>query len=209
MVEQIITKGGVRNPLVLRAMREVPRHLFGLEGFQDVGYDDAPLPIGDGRNTPQPYIVALMAELLEINEGAKVLEIGTGCGYQTAVLSAMGAEVFSVELLPQLCETAATTLTSLGYSSIHLRCGDGYEGWPEEAPFDAILVTTAFEEVPPPLKDQLRVGANMVIPLGSFYQSLKVVTRTADGIEDRSVIPVIFRVSDRSSNGSDLGVPSE
>ena len=140
----------------------------------------------------RPYIVALMSELLEVGDGKKVLEIGTGSGYQAAVLAEMGVEVRSIEIRPRLCERAAKTLAELEYSLVQVRCGDGYGGWPEESPFDGIIVTAAPERVPDPLLDQLALGAKMVIPVGDFYQELKVITRTPDGFDERSVIPVRF-----------------
>jgi protein-L-isoaspartate(D-aspartate) O-methyltransferase len=179
-------------------MEQVPRHLFGLDDQRAGAYDDASFPIGDGQSTPQPYMVALMAELLEVEPGDRVLEIGTGSGYQAAVLASMGVEIFSIEIRPRLCERATQVLQELGYTSAHIRCGDGYNGWPEEGPFDGILVTAASEEIPEPLLDQLRVGAKMVIPLGPFYQDLKTITRTADGLREQSVIPVRFKGFDRS-----------
>lgn len=202
MVREQIEAKGVRDERVLQAMREVPRHRFGLDDYRDIAYADAPLPIGDGKNTPQPYVVALMTELLEVEPGDKVLEVGTGSGYQSAVLAAMGVSVFSIEIRPRLCELAAQRLAELGFDSAHVRCGDGYGGWPEEAPFDGILVTAAGEEIPEPLLEQLAEGANMVIPIGPFYQDLKVITRAPDGgIRERSVIPVRFTGLDRIGNG--------
>jgi len=192
MVSQQIEARGVKDPRVLESMRTVPRHLFVSENYRDVAYHDSPLPIGDSQTISQPYIVALMSELLEVGEGMKVLEIGTGSGYQAAVLAEMGVEVRSIEIRPRLCESAAKTLTELAYDSVQVRCGDGYGGWPEEAPFDGIIVTAAPERVPDPLLEQLGVGAKMVIPVGDFYQELKVITRTPDGFDERSVIPVRF-----------------
>ena len=173
-------------------MRTVPRHLFVPDVYRDAAYNDSPLPIGQGQTISQPYIVALMTELLEVEEGSRVLEIGTGSGYQAAVLAEMGVEVFSIEIKTKLCEAAAEVLKSLEYAIARVRCGDGYGGWPDEAPFDGIVVTAAPDRIPDPLLDQLADGARMVIPVGEFYQELKVITRTEDGYQERSVIPVRF-----------------
>jgi len=192
MVSEQIEARGIKDPGVLESLRTVPRHLFVPEIARDGAYQDSPLPIGDSQTISQPYIVALMTELLEVEPGSKVLEIGTGSGYQAAVLAAMGIEVYSIEIRTRLCERAAQTLSELGYSSVHVRCGDGYGGWPEEAPFDGIIVTAAPELVPDPLLEQLAPGAHMVIPVGDFYQELKVITRTGSEFDERAVIPVRF-----------------
>jgi protein-L-isoaspartate(D-aspartate) O-methyltransferase len=192
MVSDQIEARGVKDPLVLQSMRTVPRHLFVPENYRDAAYHDSPLPIGDSQTISQPYIVALMSELLEVGTGQKVLEIGTGSGYQAAVLAEMGVSVCSIEIRPRLCEKAAETLAALEFDSVQVRCGDGYGGWPEEAPFDGIIVTAAPERVPDPLLEQLAMGARMVIPVGDFYQELKVITKTPDGYDERSVIPVRF-----------------
>jgi len=198
MVRQQVAARGVGDPLVLEAMRTVPRHLFVDEAYRHQAYQDAAVPIGHGQSTPQPYVVALMTELLEVEAGDRVLEIGTGSGYQAAVLAAMGVEVFTVEIIPQLCDRAFGTLARLGFTSAHVRCGDGYGGWPEEAPFDGILVTAADQEIPEPFFDQLALGGHLVIPIGdTVYKDLKVVTRTEEGFEERSVIPVSFGDIDR------------
>ncbi|MFV2072396.1 MAG: protein-L-isoaspartate(D-aspartate) O-methyltransferase [Thermoanaerobaculales bacterium] len=192
MVSEQIEARGVKDPLVLESMREVPRHLFVPANSRDAAYRDSPLPIGDGQTISQPYIVALMTELLEVPAGATVLEIGTGSGYQAAVLAAMGVHVYSIEIRPRLCDQATATLQRLGFENVHVRCGDGYGGWPEQAPFDGIIVTAAPERIPDPFLEQLKVGANLVIPVGDFYQELKVITRGQGGFEERSVIPVRF-----------------
>ncbi len=192
MVSLQIEARGVKDPLVLESMRAVPRHLFVPENYRDAAYNDSPLPIGDSQTISQPYIVALMTELLEVKPGQRVLEIGTGSGYQAAVLAAIGIEVHSIEIRPRLCEQAARTLSELEYDSVQVRCGDGYGGWPEDSPYDGIIVTAAPDRVPEPLLEQLAQGAKMVIPVGDFYQELKVITRTPEGFDERSVIPVRF-----------------
>ncbi len=192
MVRRQLEARGVRDPSVLASIRSVPRHLFIPEGYRDHAYDDSPQAIGDGQTISQPYIVALMTELLEVGPGARVLEIGTGSGYQAAVLAAMGVEVFSIEIRPGLCRTASETLEELGYENVHVHCGDGYGGWPDEAPFNGIIVTAAPERIPAPLLDQLAQGAHLVIPVGAFYQELKVITRDGNEMAERSVIPVRF-----------------
>jgi len=192
MVRGQVEARGVRDPAVLAAIRSVPRHLFVPEEVRAHAYEDAPQVIGDGQTISQPYIVALMTELLEVRPGDTVLEIGTGSGYQAAVLAAMGVEVYSMEIRQDLCLRAARTLKSLGYVNVHVRCEDGYRGWPEAAPFDGIVVTAAPERVPEPLIRQLAENGHMVIPVGSFYQELRVITRGKDGIQERSVLPVRF-----------------
>lgn len=192
MVRQQIETRGVRDAAVLAAMRSVPRHEFVPPEYRPEAYRDSPLPIGDGQTISQPYIVALMTELLEVEAGDRVLEIGTGSGYQAAVLAAMGVEVFSIEIRQRLAERAGETLGRLGYRLAHVRSGDGYGGWPEEAPFDGIIVTAAPERIPEPLLEQLEDGAHMVIPVGAFYQELKVITRSGSTYSERSVIPVRF-----------------
>ena len=192
MVKTQIEARGVRDARVLAAMGLVPRDRFVASDYRAEAYRDSPLPIGEGQTISQPYIVALMTELLDVGPGDKVLEIGTGSGYQAAVLSAMGVEVYTIEIRRSLCERAETLLDELGYDSVHVRCGDGYGGWPAAAPFDGIVVTAAPERLPDPLLQQLKDGAHMVIPVGAFYQELRVVTRAGDRFEERSVIPVRF-----------------
>jgi protein-L-isoaspartate(D-aspartate) O-methyltransferase len=196
MVEEQIEGRGVRDTQVVRAVSEVPRHLFLAEELQQYAYQDRALSIGFGQKTPEPYVVALMSELLGLRPGDKVLEIGTGCGYHTAILAAMGAEVYSIEIQPQLCHGAQSLLHGLGYSSIQVRCGNGLLGWPEEAPFNAIVVTGAYQQVPEPLLEQLADNGCMVIPVGEFYQEIKVIRRNGDRLAEQSVIPVRFRQLD-------------
>ena len=192
MVRTQIAARGVRDERVLAAMRSVPRHLFVPPELRSEAYADHPLPIGEGQTISQPYIVGLMSELLEVSAGDRVLEIGTGSGYQAAVLASMGCEVYSIEIRASLAESAARRLAELGIGGVHVRSGDGYAGWPDAAPFAGIIVTAAPERIPTPLLDQLALGGRMVIPVGSFYQQLKVITRNADGLAERDVIPVRF-----------------
>jgi protein-L-isoaspartate(D-aspartate) O-methyltransferase len=194
MVAEQIEARGVRDERVLAAMRRVPRHEFVPDEVQRYAYDDRPLPIGDDQTISQPYVVAAMTELARVGPGKKVLEVGTGSGYQAAVLAEVGAEVYSIEIVDTLAARAKTTLRRLGYDDqqIHLRTGDGYAGWPDAAPFDAIVVTAAPPRIPKPLEDQLAVGGRLVIPVGSAYQELKVITRTEAGYDAQSVFPVRF-----------------
>ena len=193
MVARQIEARDVRDTKVLEAMREVPRHRFVPESQRAYAYEDRPLPIGHRQTISQPYIVALMTELAAIEPGDRVLEVGAGSGYQAAVLAQMGARVFSIEIVPALAKQARETLDALGYGSkVTVRLGDGYAGWPSEAPFDAIVVTAAPPAIPEPLRQQLKVGGRLVIPVGEFYQRLKVVTRTPKGFRERSVAPVRF-----------------
>lgn len=175
MVDETIAARGVADEDVLQAMRMVPRHLFVPDSFENQAYADHPLPIGYGQTISQPYIVAWMTELLALQPGDKVLEIGTGSGYQAAVLAELGyVDVYSIEIVPELAERAAQTLESAGYSDVHVKQGDGYYGWEEHAPYDAIIVTAAPDHLPPPLVEQLTDNGRIVIPIGpqGSYQSL-------------------------------------
>jgi len=192
MVRQQIEARDVRDPAVLEAMRAVPRHRFVPVEYRSEAYRDSPLPIGHAQTISQPYIVALMSELLEVGPGGTVLEIGTGSGYQAAVLAEMGIEVYSIEIVEPLCERARAVLAELGYDGVEVRCGDGYRGWPEHAPFDGVIITAAPNRVPEPLLEQLADGGRMVVPVGTFYQELQVIRRTGETFEERSVIPVRF-----------------
>ena len=165
MVSQQIEARGVKDPLVLESMRTVPRHLFVSDNYREAAYQDSQLPIGESQTISQPYIVALMSELLEVREGAKVLEIGTGSGYQAAVLAAMGCKVYSVEIIPELADQAEAVLTELGYD-VTIMIGDGYHGWEQHAPYQGIIVTAAPDIPPQALLDQLDIGASLVIPVG-------------------------------------------
>ncbi|MFC2171177.1 protein-L-isoaspartate(D-aspartate) O-methyltransferase [Acidobacteriota bacterium] len=192
MVTEQIERRGVKNPLVLDAMRTVARHRFVPESYRRHSYEDRPLPIGSGQTISQPYIVAYMTEMLEIDENSRILEIGTGSGYQAAVLAEIAQEVYSIEIIPGLQKQAAKVHEDLGYKNIHLKVGDGYEGWEEEAPFDGIIVTAAPGDVPEPLKAQLKVGGRLVIPVGTYYQELLIMTRTEEGFHTQQTIPVRF-----------------
>ena len=192
MVADQIVSRGVKDPAVLDAMRSVPRQLFVPEGQRARAYDDGPLSIGRGQTISQPYIVALMTELARVNPASRVLEVGTGCGYQAAVLAACAGSVWTIEIEPELAARAARTLAALDVSNVNRRVGDGSLGWPEAAPFDAILVTAAPADVPPALLDQLAAGGRLVIPLGTTSQDLWVFTRQPNGIRRESIIPVRF-----------------
>ncbi|MGD2143723.1 MAG: protein-L-isoaspartate(D-aspartate) O-methyltransferase [Anaerolineae bacterium] len=184
MVVETIKNRGITDEDVLQAMEHVPRHLFVPEDQRSAAYGDYPLPIGFGQTISQPYIVALMTDLLELKEGDKVLEIGTGSGYQAAVLAEIpGVEVYTIEIVPQLAERSKKTLKELRYTDVHCAQADGYYGWPEHAPFDAIVVTAAPDHVPRPLADQLAVGGHMVIPIGprGGYQTLWQFVKQPDG----------------------------
>ena len=192
MVADQIEARGVRDPAVLKAMRKVPRERFVPEGARAHAYDDRPLPIGLDQTISQPYIVALMTELVRPRSGMKVLEVGTGSGYQAAVLAEIVGRVITIEILPDLGRRAETTLRELGYDNVQVVVGDGFDGRSAEAPFDAIVVTAAPETIPPPLLEQLAVGGRLVIPVGAAEQELLVVTRTASGYTREPVVPVRF-----------------
>lgn len=192
MVNDQIVRRGVTNPDVLRAVRSVPRHAFVPEAHRAEAYDDHPLPIGEGQTISQPYIVALMTELLDPQPGDRVLEVGTGSGYQAAVLAELVTAVYSIEIVEPLAEESAARLTALGYDNVTVRAGDGYRGWPDEAPFDAVIVTAAPGHVPKPLTEQLKDGGVLVIPVGDKEQSLLRITRTGNAFKRESVIPVRF-----------------
>lgn len=194
MVSEHIQARGVRAPDVLAAMRSVPRHLFVPPGIRSLAYADRPLPIGNGQTISQPYIVALMTELLDAGKKHRVLEIGTGSGYQAAVLSSLVAEVDSIEIVPELAREAAARLKEFGYTNVTVRQGDGYKGWPEKAPFDRIILTAAPPEIPQALVDQLKPGGRLVAPEGvGFEQRLLTITKSRDGkVERLPGIPVLF-----------------
>jgi protein-L-isoaspartate(D-aspartate) O-methyltransferase len=192
MVATQIAARGVKDPCVLEAMRTVPRERFVPDSQRALAFADGPLAIGQGQTISQPYIVALMTELARTGPDRRVLEVGTGSGYQAAVLAACSREVYTIEILPDLGRRAEALLRELGIANVRVRVGDGYDGWPDAAPFDAIVVTAAPDTIPKPLLEQLKPGGRLVIPVGSSDQDLVVVTRTADGFRRESVIPVRF-----------------
>jgi protein-L-isoaspartate(D-aspartate) O-methyltransferase len=193
MVRTQLAARDINNAAVLAAMRKVPRHQFVPRTQFGSAYADGPLPIGWDQTISQPYIVALMTELAAAGPGKRILEIGTGSGYQAAVLAEMGADVYTIEIVEPLGKQAAQTLSRLGYRSVKTRIGDGYRGWREAAPFDVVLVTAAPPRVPEPLKQQLKMGGRLIIPVGEAHnQELRVLTRTPEGFTERTVIPVRF-----------------
>jgi len=194
MVEEQIRARGIKDERVLSAMEKVPRHKFVPEAYRSSSYEDRPLPIGEGQTISQPYIVALMTELLGLNGKEKVLELGTGSGYQAAVLAEIVKEVYSVEIVQSLSQKAGAVLKELGYTNIRLKVGDGYNGWKENAPYDAIIVTFAADEIPPPLLDQLKEGGKIVIPVGEegMTQSLILGEKRRGKLEKRKITDVLF-----------------
>jgi protein-L-isoaspartate(D-aspartate) O-methyltransferase len=192
MVAGQIEQRGVRDARTLAAMRKVPRHLFVPPALQAEAYSDHPLPIGHDQTISQPYIVAFMTEALGLRGGETVLEVGTGSGYQAAVLAEIAARVYTIEIVAPLAEEARERLKRLGYGNVEVRAGDGYAGWPEKAPFDAVMVTAAAPRVPEPLKQQLKDGGRLVIPVGDESQELVVLTRTGSAYVEDRVLPVRF-----------------
>lgn len=194
MVEEQIAGRDLRDEGTLVAMRTVPRHLFVPEEVRRAAYADSPLPIGHGQTISQPYIVAFMTATAAISPTDKVLEIGTGSGYQAAVAAELSEQVYSIEIVPALAERAAAALRQAGYQRVHVRSGDGYHGWPEHAPFDVIIVTAAADTIPPPLVAQLKEGGRMVIPVGPQFgmQNLVLVTKQDGKVRTRTLMPVRF-----------------
>ncbi len=192
MVDRQIQARGIKAPAVLEAMRRVPRHRFVPALAINLAYEDHPLRIGSEQTISQPYIVAYMTEAADISPSDKVLEIGTGSGYQAAVLGEIAREVYTIEIIPELAERARSTLADLGYRNVHTKEGNGYLGWPEHAPFDAIVVTAAPDEVPQALVDQLAPGGIMVVPVGAVSQDMMIIERTQRGVIERRTIPVRF-----------------
>ena len=201
MVDEQIRSRGIEEPRLLGALETVPRHEFVPQALRDEAYRDEPLQIGSGQTVSQPYLVALMADLLELDGDEKLLEIGTGSGYTTAVLAHLARRVYTIEIIDDLAERARTVLDELGYGNVEVRVGDGYRGWPEEAPFDGILVSAAPSEVPPPLIEQLKVNGVLVAPVGRTLQDLVVIRKTANGLVRRQVdvvrfVPMVGRAQD-------------
>ena len=192
MVADQLRARDVGDERVLAAVSRVERHRFIPEDARSESYEDHPVPIGYGQTISQPYIVGFMTQALDVEPQHRVLEIGTGCGYQTAVLAELAREVFSIEVVPELAAHARETLTDLGYAKVHLRVGDGYDGWPEEAPFDRILGAAAPREIPPVLVDQLADAGILVMPVGDWHQEIKVIQKTGGQVQSRDVLPVRF-----------------
>ena len=188
----LLKSQGITSSTVLDAMRKVPRHKFVPLAQRHLAYQNRPLPIGHDQTISQPFIVGYMTEAASIAPGEKVLEIGTGSGYQAAVLAEVAKEVYTIEIIPELAEGARSVLRELGYKNVHVKTGNGYEGWPEHAPFDAIVVTAAPDEVPQALVNQLAVGGKMVIPVGITFQEMVIITRNESGVVERRTIPVRF-----------------
>jgi protein-L-isoaspartate(D-aspartate) O-methyltransferase len=193
MVRDQLAAAGIRDPRVLDAMRRVPRHAFVPDELRDRAYDDGPLPIGHEQTISQPFVVALMCELAALQPDSRVLEVGAGCGYQAAVLAELAGEVYTIEIVEALARSAAARLAALGYGRVHVRHDDGGRGWPEAAPFDAVVVAAAVDDVPPALLAQLVPGGRLVVPVGPRpMQELRVYRPTAGGVEMTPVCPVAF-----------------
>lgn len=192
MVEDQIERRGVKDDRVLHAMRQVPRHEFVPNHLKKYAYADEPLPIGEDQTISQPYIVAYMTEYLRLGEEDIVLEIGTGSGYQAAVLAEIADTVYTIEIVDVLAKRAEKTLERLGYENVLVKRGDGYAGWPEHAPYDAIIITAAPTKIPEPLMEQLKIGGFMILPLGDYSQELVLIEKKIKGFEQKTLLPVRF-----------------
>ena len=192
MVNAQIVGGGITAPIVIAAMRRVPRHRFIPDSESEDAYGDFPLPIGYEQTISQPFIVAFMTEALKLKPGEKVLEIGTGSGYQAAILAELEVQVFTIEIVKPLAQYARDNLSKLGYDQVWVRAGDGYQGWPEEQPFDAIIITAAPDHIPEPLFEQLAIGGRLILPVGDRSQSLVLIQRTNEGYQKTELLSVRF-----------------
>lgn len=192
MVDTQLVAGGVTDPAVVAAMRRVPRHRFMPGSHADGAYGDFPLSIGYEQTISQPFIVAYMTQALKLKPDEKVLEIGTGSGYQAAILAELVSKVFTIEIVEPLATRAKQTLAELGYDNVIVRAGDGYQGWPEESPFDAIILTAAPTHIPEPLLEQLAIGGRLILPLGDYPQRLLLIRRTEEGYQETELLPVVF-----------------
>ncbi|MCX7994908.1 MAG: protein-L-isoaspartate(D-aspartate) O-methyltransferase [candidate division WOR-3 bacterium] len=192
MVEEQIIARGIKDSNVINAMLKVERHKFVPKEYEKYAYIDGPLPIGEGQTISQPYIVALMTEVLQLKKDDRVLEIGTGSGYQAAILSLIVKEVYTIEIIPSLANTARQRLESLGYKNVYVKCGDGFLGWPEKSPFDGIIITCAAPRVPEPLIEQLAEGGRLVMPEGDEWQVLVLYRKIKGKLEKKELIPVRF-----------------
>ena len=192
MVNEQIKARGISNNKLISALLKIPRHEFVPKEYRRYSYYDGPLPIGEGQTVSQPYIVALMTDLLDLKPGEKVLEIGTGCGYQTAILCELGCEVYTIEIIEGLGIRANELLDNLGYRNVYFKIGDGYKGWEEKSPFDAIIVTASPHVLPKPLFDQLKTGGRMIIPIEEEHQELKLITKKKSGLTKERITPVRF-----------------
>jgi protein-L-isoaspartate(D-aspartate) O-methyltransferase len=192
MVDEQMAARDIKDPRVLDAMQRVPRHEFVPDALRGVAYQDSPLPIGHDQTISQPYIVAYMTEALDLAPSHKVLEIGSGSGYQAAILGELAGEVYTIEIVEPLADRARQVLERLGYENVHVRTGNGYLGWPEQAPFDRVMVTAAPDQIPPALIEQLKIGGLMAIPVGAGDQELRILRRTETGMEILRTLPVRF-----------------
>ncbi len=192
MIRHQIKNRGITDGKVLEAMEKVKRHLFVPDALRGMAYEDRPLPIGHNQTISQPYIVAYMTQAVRLSPDDRVLEIGTGSGYQAAILAEIVKEVYTIEIIKPLADSASSRLLGMGYQNVKVKWGDGYKGWVEHAPFDTIIVTAAPSEIPENLIDQLKIGGRMVIPIGTFFQELYLITRTESGFDKKPILPVRF-----------------
>ena len=192
MVDTQIVAGGITDPAVIAAMRRVPRHRFMPDSESEDAYGDFPLSIGYGQTISQPFIVGYMTQALQLKPDEKVLEIGTGSGYQAAILAELVSHVFTIEIVEPLAARAKRTLAELGYDNVMVRTGDGYQGWPDESPFDAIILTAAPKQIPAPLLEQLAINGRLIVPVGGYPQRLVLIHRTEEGFKETELLPVAF-----------------